>query len=260
MKTIERVVTPSLAKLLLEKNTSNRNINKNLVATYARDMINGDWMNNGETIKVSTSGVLIDGQHRLHAVIQSGESVKMLIVEGLPENAFRTVDVGMRRTAGQQLAIASMKNATASAAIARWVVVIEEQIQNDRVKQVVTMPEIFDAIERHPLISKYATRHSAGKLKFLVPTCSMAPMVLAAEKYGEDLVDQFVNDLDTGEGTSKGDPAFEFRERMITNRGSVAKLRTETIVLFAMKAISAFCNGRKIGVLRIMAKEGFPSL
>jgi len=83
MKTI---ITPEKAKELLENNAENqRKINKQRIKKYAEDMKNGSWVYNGETIIVSKSGKLIDGQHRLMAVVESGCEIETAFVDDVPD-------------------------------------------------------------------------------------------------------------------------------------------------------------------------------
>lgn len=83
---IEQVqMTPGLAKKMLASNADNqRNLRMSKVEQYVRDMLAGHWPITGETIKVATDGALIDGQHRLTAVLHAAKfrtdiTVPMLI-------------------------------------------------------------------------------------------------------------------------------------------------------------------------------------
>lgn len=81
-------ITPELARHLLSKNYTNRKMSQSRVSFYARQMIDGEWIMNGQGIIVSNSGNLLDGQHRLMAVAQSGKSVDMLkvVLKGSSDN------------------------------------------------------------------------------------------------------------------------------------------------------------------------------
>jgi hypothetical protein len=68
-------VDPATAESWLAKNPNNRNLRVPVVQSYARDMVSGNWMLNGETIKFDQSGKLIDGQHRLSAVVTADVTV-----------------------------------------------------------------------------------------------------------------------------------------------------------------------------------------
>ena len=66
------LITPKLAKELLLKNNSNRRITKSFVTTYANDMREGRWKGNtAEFIKIADDGDILDGQHRLLAIIET---------------------------------------------------------------------------------------------------------------------------------------------------------------------------------------------
>jgi hypothetical protein len=111
-------IGPDEAKALLGLNTHNRHIRADRVHTMARDMNHGKWVLNGETIKVGETK-LVDGQHRLLSVIESGASVPMLVIRGLPDDAQDTVDIGTKRQLSDVLALAGEENAHNLAAAIR---------------------------------------------------------------------------------------------------------------------------------------------
>lgn len=63
-------ITPELAADLLSRNMKNRPVSQQRVRKYMAAMVAGKWLLNGEAIKISIDGRLIDGQHRLKAIIQ----------------------------------------------------------------------------------------------------------------------------------------------------------------------------------------------
>ncbi|MFE3202148.1 hypothetical protein [Embleya sp. NPDC059237] len=116
------LVTPQLAKTVLDKhNPRNRNLRERTVADYARDMLAGHWGLNGEAIKFATDGSLLDGQHRLAAVVTSGTAVPMLVVTGLPAETQETMDTGKRRTMADVLTLRGEVGTHALAAIVKRV-------------------------------------------------------------------------------------------------------------------------------------------
>lgn len=104
-KTITEIVTvtPDLAQRFLTANKTNRAINQDRVTSYANDMRAGKWRLNNQGIGFGQDGVLYDGQHRLHAVIQAGVAVDMLLVMGLPTEARTTVDKNRPRSIADDL-------------------------------------------------------------------------------------------------------------------------------------------------------------
>jgi hypothetical protein len=73
-------VTPELAARWLKNNFRNRSVREDVVSAYARDMANGRWVYTHQGIAFNDRDELIDGQHRLHAVILSGlAAVRMMV-------------------------------------------------------------------------------------------------------------------------------------------------------------------------------------
>lgn len=114
-------VTPAIAKEWLTRNTHNRRMRAAKVSEFARDMQAGNWAMNGETIKFSVDGTLLDGQHRLSAIVKAGITVELLVVTGLDAATQHTMDVGAKRTTGDAFKLTDEKNTTLLAAVVRRV-------------------------------------------------------------------------------------------------------------------------------------------
>lgn len=86
IKTEVREITPEEAKTILERNhDKQRKLNRARVARFAKDIVLNDWQFNGEPIIIADDGTLLDGQHRLNAVIEADKPIKTLVVEGIPK-------------------------------------------------------------------------------------------------------------------------------------------------------------------------------
>jgi len=71
----KRWITPTHAKYILDNHNPNTcKMRAEAVKRYAEDMAKGNWKLNGETIKVTPNGQLLDGQHRLAGCVMSGVS------------------------------------------------------------------------------------------------------------------------------------------------------------------------------------------
>lgn len=104
-------VTPAVAKRWLKNNTINRRLHHGKVSQYARAMAAGQWTVSNDDICFDPDGRLLNGQHRLHAVIQSDCTVVMTIKRNVPTEAMRHMDRGTKRTYAQQLTFAGEKHA-----------------------------------------------------------------------------------------------------------------------------------------------------
>ena len=76
-------IDPGLAAHWLQNNFVNRTLSEDTITAYARDMVNGEWLPTHQGVAFNDRDALIDGQHRLHAVIRSGKTVRMMVTFGL---------------------------------------------------------------------------------------------------------------------------------------------------------------------------------
>ena len=118
-------VTPAQAEEWLTRNFRNRSISEDVVAAYARDMANGVWAATHQGIAFNDRDELVDGQHRLKAIIASGRTVRMMVTFGLPAKikdaevtTMDAIDRGRTRSVADQLKIQhGMKNGSVIAAV-----------------------------------------------------------------------------------------------------------------------------------------------
>lgn len=74
-------ISPDKAKRWLGRNhPSNRPVAYKRVEAFAGDMREGKWRVTHQGIAFDEKGMLIDGQHRLHAILSAGVSVRMMVV------------------------------------------------------------------------------------------------------------------------------------------------------------------------------------
>jgi hypothetical protein len=103
-------IGPVAAAELLKRNFKNRNLKTNTIDAYARDMRNRAWLLTHQAIAFDTEGNLIDGQHRLQAIVASKATVLMLVITGIPavtekQQTMDAVDRGVNRSIADQLSI-----------------------------------------------------------------------------------------------------------------------------------------------------------
>lgn len=77
------IISPEEAEAYLANNAKHRPIKEKKVAAYMNEMVDGKWRLNGKTICFDRNGRLLNGQHRLSAVVQSGVSMTTVVVRGL---------------------------------------------------------------------------------------------------------------------------------------------------------------------------------
>ena len=103
-------INPQTAQKYLGNQAQNRRLSDKKVQEYAKMMTDDEWQLNGEPIIFGKSGKLIDGQHRLRAVIYANKSVKMLVVRGVDDICFDSIDSGKSRSLQDVFAANSIMN------------------------------------------------------------------------------------------------------------------------------------------------------
>lgn len=97
--TIERI-TPDVAREMLKLNVANRDRKREPIAKAIKD---GEWTLNGATIVFSDDNVLLDGQNRLFACVDTGEPIDSIVVRGISRAAQVSMDTGMKRSVADYL-------------------------------------------------------------------------------------------------------------------------------------------------------------
>ena len=110
-------VTPATAREWLKLNMdNNRHLRPAVVRRYATDMRNGNWELTGVPIVFNKSGKLVDGQHRLNAVIRADVAVDMAVVRNVADSV-KIYDRGIGRTTQDIFRIAGLDISSAEAAL-----------------------------------------------------------------------------------------------------------------------------------------------
>ncbi len=90
-------ITPEQAKAILDShNRGNRRLSgswRKIKAAIDR----GTWFVNGEAIVFDINGRLLNGQHRLAAIIAAGEPIPVMVLYGCDPDAFSSYDQGKKR-------------------------------------------------------------------------------------------------------------------------------------------------------------------
>jgi hypothetical protein len=105
-------IGPTEAEELLKKNVRNRPVRRSTVIKYASDMKNGLFEPlNGQTIVVHRDGTLIDGQHRMSAVVESGVVLTFPVHVTDKKDVGERIDQGISRTLKDMLHMSSTVDA-----------------------------------------------------------------------------------------------------------------------------------------------------
>lgn len=91
-------VTPDIAKKWLESMVENqRSPSERAILKYSRAMAQGNWKT-AAPLSFNQEGRLIDGQHRLLAVIKANRPIEFVVLQGLESDSIAAIDMGVVRT------------------------------------------------------------------------------------------------------------------------------------------------------------------
>lgn len=238
-----QLVTPAIAKQYLALNHNNRNLRKVNVARMAHDMKNGHYEVTHQGIAVSVTGILLDGQHRLEAIVSSNLPQYLLVTIGLPDSAQKHMDRGaLRRTADFLVG----SNAVLRASTLKTLLAIRELNGEvlpaplyDRMRNV-TDSDVHSLIEDEPGLAAdmaelanlalRASRHCP-----VTPTALLAAALTFPEA-GEDMLNMLV----TGIGMEAGSPLLALR-----NSHQETQRMNGMATFTALRTFDAFLKGKK---------------
>lgn len=253
-----QTVTPKDATRWLEGNVKNRNIRQRLVDSYARDMTNGAWQLTGEAIKFTPDWELLDGQHRLLAVIQSGTAVDMLIVSGVNETAQEVMDSGAKRQASDALHLRGHANAALLASIARLGLIVDTDGYDalHAKSAQFTTTEITNYVTDHPEMEGFT--HPAWTTSKHMD-CSPSVIGYAMWRLftlDPDEAAEFFEKASTKVGLDKDDPILTMTRRLsaaVRNRERLSQGEQLSVIF---RAWNARRQGKKLTTIPVTSREG----
>jgi len=98
MNAEKRLIGPKEAALFLSGNENNRKIRTGNLIQISRDMKSGDFdSSNGQTIVINSKNQLIDGQHRMMAIVNTNTEHEFLVVTNDDPDVGSRIDQGASR-------------------------------------------------------------------------------------------------------------------------------------------------------------------
>lgn len=228
-----RPITPEDAREMLEHVFINRPKREDQVVAYARDMVNNNWRPVGDPIRVDTNGDLIDGQHRLSAIVASGRTVSMMVVSGVNPEDQIVIDSGVKRRAADYLTLDGRKYGARLASAARLLYATEAgRAYENRLR--VTNSEIFGVIDAHPtLIDSVLAVEGINRTSGITPLNAALVHYIGSEKIFHTTWN-FFDGVRTGVGLAATDPRLLLRNRLLVVHEAPARMAQLWLVLRAL--------------------------
>lgn len=262
MQTI--VLTPELATELLERNTLNRPLSDQHVSRIARQIKAGKWRFNGDTIKIADTNDVLDGQHRLWAVIEAKAAVETILVRGIAREAFATIDTLRKPRSGSDILTlnGAHKYRSIIAAAIPWLIRWQRGVIEDyhAPKNRIENSDIEEFYQAHGGIVLAAER--ASKLKSIVSPSILAFFYYVMVNRNGDLAERMMRTLEYPTAVGMTDPFFVLRAQLLNSRNQ--RMATQVIIAWMIKAANAAFLDQSIKALNWRNQgerpEPFPTL
>jgi len=245
-----RWVTPELAAQWLATNENNRNLRERLVRKLAGAIKRGEWRLNGDTIRFDQNGKLVDGQHRLAAIVHAQTPIETFVAEGIDRSAQVTMDTGAKRTLADALKLRGENDVNVLAATLRmyWRY-LHGQLRYFRVEA--THEELLKLLDEHPTIRDSVSAVRATKtLRISHTTASTAHYICSRGNPEDEDAKYFFQRLLDGVDLEEDSPIRRLREWLLTTAGTKTKHTPTYVLALYIKAWNAYIEGRPVKALR----------
>tara|TARA_Y100000389_G_scaffold195155_1_gene226102 strand:+ start:456 stop:1424 length:969 start_codon:yes stop_codon:yes gene_type:complete len=253
------IITPSLAtKILEDHNNRNRKKNNNNINYLAKQVVNDNWIANGETITFDINGDLNNGQHRLEAVIKTDTPMEALVVTNLSLEAFKTIDTGSLRSGSDVLSIEGVSNSTHMSAMVKFIFAFKmgKYSANRHHHRTLSNTELIDyyyELDEEKLYKafQFYNKVRTGNSNIITPTYISGFYYLLNEIDGEKS-EQFLTMLCQGINLTQDSPVMALRNKLIRAKvDKNYKLTNEELLKNLTYAWSKFINNKKTKSLKL---------
>lgn len=209
MKIKLETVTPEIARELLKNNTRNRKVREAHVDFLASEMANGRWHPTSETIGISEEGQIVDGQHRLLAILQSGCTLELWVARDVPMSAQDYTDVGCSRTVADQLHLSDgVKDANLVVGATRTIISLSCYYQHLKPSIGLVRMTLSEFGRELDFCITAIRPFRPGLKTWIVGSLAFA---MSADRSTQG----FIEDFGSGENLSKGSPAKAARDWLL---------------------------------------------
>lgn len=268
MKNIEtkiETITPSIAKKYLATNVNHqRNVTITHVDHLAQQMKAGQWMMTCEPIIIDSLGQVINGQHRLLGVIQSGCSIQFMVIRGVAPESFVAIDRGKPRSNSNIFAINGTPYYTVVASATAGVInyrraLLANEGKGGSLNSAVraSSSDILQEYKMHSDLYDYTAQIVNKTKKIIAPSVCSTSAALAMIDAGhpKEFVMNFWEMFATGAGLNDGDPILTFRNKVAENNASKSKLPMNLLMMLTVKAWNCYAENKQAKFFRVMQGE-----
>ena len=248
-------VTPQLAENWIIYNIeNNRHLNNKTVELLKNILLSGKGKLTNDAISFNINGMLVNGQHRLWAIIESGVTLKCIIQKNLPLDSMDCLDQGKRRTNDDNFKIQGKNYPKDCAATVRCIL---NSLSSHRAT-VYSHSEIADFMEKYHESVQYAHENLP---KGIFKSSAFRAVMTRAHILKKPLekLTRFCTVLMTGLNTPEDGAALLLRNKILENNNKMNNRRNQRdYYTWTETALAHYLNNRTPGRLLPAKEEMFP--
>lgn len=238
--TLKKVLlTPEAAQNMLEFNKANRPLNDQHVKRIARQIREGKWRFNGDTIKIAETNDILDGQHRLWAIFEAQTPVETIVVTGIKADAFATIDTLRKPRSGSDvLALKGVTGARSSVSVAlQWLIRWQRKVLESYKAPAnrIENSDIEEAYDNNPGIIRAVER--ANKLRAVGNPGLLAFFYYVLTNRNPELAERLMYTLEDPSRTPMNDGFYRLRYYLVNNRDRKDALVSIALMIKAANAV-----------------------
>jgi hypothetical protein len=262
-----RQISPSEAARLLQANNNNRNLVSGNISFFEEQLRRGEFQLTHQGIAIGSSGKLLDGQHRLTAIVNTGIPATMLVASDMPDETFLVLDTGRTRTASDALSIIGVANTVHLASAIRLYIcyqlspeLVWRTAQKSQVgTNTATIAEYNKDRENWQCAARIAASFRLKNIVVPSPMACLAYLAMVHANYSKEFIEDFASTLRDGAGLKPHDPILVYRTKMISGIGD-KRCSAQARLADYIKLFNARATGQRLKVFKVQSFPPMPTL
>lgn len=249
-------ISLDMCREFLNLNTKNRRVSHTHVNELAGDIANANFVLNGDALRFDITGKMIDGQHRCLAALKAGVGFWSIVVRGLPEEAFSTIDTGTKLRGART--VMELEGELDTHILVPTLYLVHNYLYSGNFKGKVTVAEHKLLLTSFPVLREISAK-LRGKKVVSVPVGLVGFLWFCGLQVDQAKTDKFIEQLVTSVGLEYNSPALLLRNILLKKPGSRGYDKPYTVAV-GIKALNAVLEDRKIYKLQFRFNETMPEV
>lgn len=250
VRTRTMLVTPDQAARWIadDVNQQNRHMRPDRVRFFVDLIKSGRFQLTHQGIAFDVNGILVDGQHRLAAIVKAGMAVEMMVSEGVAPKTRYAIDSGIRRSPTDNMVIARGWTHRKAEIITPAIMSIHRYIDGSTVP--LNQDELDERAGRFNSAIEWVAEVSAGMKKQRFLSAPVVGAFIYAYGSSPEAIKRAFSDLNTGAISDPKDPILLLRDVIMTT-AITGELRRGDVFRKTLSALHARIHGDLLSRLYI---------